>query len=410
MKSVSALAIAASLAAAALAAAGPALAADKIVKIGVLNDMSGVYSDTAGVNSVLAAQMAIEDSGLAAKGWTITVQSGDHQNKPDIGVNVTRQWFDVDGLDVVADVPNSGVALAIAAVTREKNRIFLVSGAASSELTGKSCSPNTVHWTYDTYALAHGTGTALTKAGGDSWFFVTADYAFGKQLEKDTTEVVVANGGKVVGGVRAPLSTADFSSFLLQAQASKAKVIGLANAGADTANSVKQAHEFGITAGGQKLAALLTFITDVHAIGLDIAQGLNLTDTFYWDMNDSTRAWTARYQPRTKNKAAPTMDQAGVYSSVLHYLKTLDAIGSNPHDGAVVVAKMKELPTDDPLFGKGSVRVDGRGMHPAFLWQVKTPAESKAPWDYYKLVATIPAEAAARPLAESECPLVKKTN
>lgn len=391
-----------------LAGGGAALAQDKTVKIGVLNDQSGLYADIGGPGSVLAAQMAVEDSGLKAKGWTIDVIAGDHQNKPDIGSNIARQWFDVDKVDVITDVPNSGVALAVNNIVREKNGVYVNSGAATSDLTNAQCSPNTVHWTYDTYALAHTTGGALVKAGGDTWFFLTADYAFGAALERDTTAVVNAAGGKVLGGVKVPLNTPDFSSFLLQAQASKAKVIGLANAGGDTSNSIKQAAEFGIVAGGQKLAALLLFITDVNALGLNVSQGLNFTETFYWDLNDGTRAFAKRFQERMKNKQMPTMDHAGVYSGVLHYLKVLGDMGGNPHDGAKVVAAMKDMPTDDPLFGKGVVRADGRKMHPAFLFEVKKPSESKAPWDYYKLVATVPAEQAFTPLADSKCPLVKK--
>jgi branched-chain amino acid transport system substrate-binding protein len=385
-----------------------AFADDKVVKIGALSDQSGLYSDLGGPGSTLAAQMAVEDSGLTKKGWTIDVISGDHQNKPDIGAGIARKWFDEDKVDVIVDVPNSGVALAVSGVVKEKNGVFLISGASTSDLTGKACSPNSIHWTFDTYALANGTGKAVVKAGGDSWFFLTADYAFGHALQRDTSAVVEANGGKVLGSVNVPLNTPDFSSYLLQAQSSKAKIIGLSNAGGDTSNSIKQAHEFGIAAGGQKLAALLLFITDVNAIGLDIAQGLEFTETFYWDMNDGARAFSKRFSERMKNHAAPSMVQAGVYSATLHYLKALEALGGNPHDGAKVVAKMKEMPTDDPLFGKTTIRADGRRLFPAYLFEVKSPAESKYPWDYYKLIGTIPAEEAARPLAQSECPMVKK--
>jgi branched-chain amino acid transport system substrate-binding protein len=385
-----------------------AQAQDKTVKIGNLNDMSSLYADVGGAGSALAAQMAAEDSGLLAKGWTISVVSGDHQNKPDIGSNIARQWLDVDKIDTIVDTPNSGVALAVANVIKEKNALFLNSGAASSDLTGKACNANTIHWTYDTYMLANGTGKAVTKAGGDSWFFLTADYAFGHALERDTEAVAVANGAKVVGKVRHPLNTADFSSFLLQAQSSKAKVIGLANAGGDTTNAIKQASEFGIVAGGQKIAALLLFLSDVNALGLNLAQGLTFTESFYWDLNDGTRAFSKRFQDRSPKKAMPTMVQAGTYAAVLHYLKALEALGGNPHDGAKVAAKMKEMKTDDPLFGKGEIRADGRKIHPAYLFEVKKPSESKAPWDYYKLVATIPANEAFRPLAEGDCPLVKK--
>ena len=399
---------AAFLALAGLGFATSALADDKVAKIGVLNDMSSLYADIGGPNSVAAANMAVEDSGLRGKGWTIDVISGDHQNKPDVGVNIARQWIDSDKVDVIADTPNSGVALAVNNIVHEKNAILLNSGAATADLTGKACTPNTISFTYDTYMLANGTGKALTKAGGDSWFFLTADYAFGHALERDTSSVVIANGGKVLGSVKHPLNTSDFSSFLLQAQASKAKVVGLANAGGDTTNAIKQASEFGIVAGGQRLAALLLFISDVHALGLKTAQGLTFTESFYWDLNDQTRAWSKRLMKLSPKGTMPSMDSAGVYAGVLHYLKALEALGGNPHDGAKVVAKMKEIPTDDPLFGKGPLRIDGRRIIPAYLFEVKKPEESKYPWDYYKLIATISPEDAAKPLEASECPLVKK--
>jgi branched-chain amino acid transport system substrate-binding protein len=388
--------------------AAPALAQDKTVKIGVLNDMTSLYADIGGANSVVAVKMAVEDSGLLAKGWKIDVLSADHQNKPDVGVNVARQWFEVDKVDVITDTPNSGVALAVSNLVKEKNAVMLNSGAATADLTGKACTPNTVSFTFDTYMLANGTGKALTKAGGDTWFFLTSDYAFGYALERDTTAVVTANGGKVLGGVKHPINSSDFSSFLLQAQASKAKVIGLANAGGDTTNAIKQASEFGIVAGGQKLAALLLFINDVHSLGLKTAQGLSFTESFYWDMNDQTRAWSKRFQKLSPKGTMPSMTVAGNYAAVLHYLKALEALGGNPHDGAKVVAKMKEIPTDDPLFGKGPLRIDGRRIIPAYLFEVKKPEESKYPWDYYKLIATISPEDAAKPLEASECPLVKK--
>jgi len=391
-----------------VASASFAAAQDKIVKIGVLSDQSGLYADLGGPGSTLAAQMAVEDSGLTAKGWKIDVISGDHQNKPDVGTAIARQWFDVDKADVIADVPNSGVALAVNNVVKEKNGVYINSGAATSDLSNAQCSPNTVHWTYDTYMLAHSTGQALVKAGGDSWFFLTADYAFGAALERDTTAVITANGGKVVGGVKHPLNTSDFSSFLLQAQSSKAKIIGLANAGGDTTNSIKQAAEFGIVKGGQKLAALLLFITDVKAIGLETAQGLNFTETFYWDLNDQTRAFSKKFAARMKNGAPPTMVQAGVYSGLIHYFKALDALGSNPHDGIKVVEKMKSMPTDDPLFGKGEIQPNGRTIHSAYLFEVKKPSESKAPWDFYKLIGTVPGDQAFTPLAQSTCALLKK--
>ena len=404
-KSIARLLLATALA---LASAGAASAEDKVIKIGVLTDLSGLYADLGGQGSIEAARMAVEDSGMAAKGWKIDVISADHQNKPDVATNIARQWIDVDKVDILMDVLNSGVALAVNNVVKEKNSIMINSGAATSDLTNAQCTPNTVHWTYDTYMLAHSTGQALVKAGGDTWFFLTADYAFGAALERDTTAVVTAAGGKVLGSVKHPLNTADFSSFLLQAQASRAKIIGLANAGGDTTNSIKQAAEFGIVAGGQKLAGLLLFLTDVHSLGLKVAQGLNFTETFYWDMNDQTRAFAKRFSERMKSHAEPTMVQAGVYAGLLHYFKALEALGGNPHDGAKVVAKMKELPTDDPLFGKGTIRIDGRKLHPAYLFEVKKPEESKGPWDYYKLVGTTPAEQAFRPLSESACPLVKK--
>jgi branched-chain amino acid transport system substrate-binding protein len=388
--------------------AGSAFAQDKTIKIGVLSDQSSLYADIGGPGSVLAAQMAVEDSGMTKKGWKIEVLAGDHQNKPDIGVNVARQWIDVEKVDVIADVPTSSVALAVNNLVKEKNIIFLNSGAGTSDLSNAQCTPNTIHWTYDTYMLAHGTGSALTKSGGDTWFFLTADYAFGAALERDTTAAVTALGGKVVGGVKHPLNTSDFSSFLLQAQASKAKVIGLANAGGDTINAIKQASEFGIVKGGQKLAGLLMFITDVHSLGLNVAQGLNMTETFYWDLNDGTRAFSKRFSERMKNKNMPSMVQAGVYSSLIHYFKALEALGGNPHDGAKVVAQMKSMPVDDPLFGKGSIQPNGRNLHPAYLFEVKKPSESKGPWDYYKTVATIPADQAFTPLEKSSCPLLKK--
>ncbi len=392
----------------ALATNGGALAQDKTVKVGVLTDNSGLYSDLGGAGSTLAAQMAIEDSGMAAKGWKIDLISADHQNKPDIATTIARQWIDVEKVDVLMDVLNSGVALAVNNVVKEKNSVMINSGAASSDLTNAQCTPNTVHWTYDTYMLAHSTGAALVKAGGDTWYFITADYAFGAALERDTTAVVLASGGKVVGSVKHPLNSSDFSSFLLQAQASKAKIIGMANAGGDTTNTIKQAAEFGIVAGGQKLAGLLLFLSDVHSLGLNVAQGLNLSATFYWDMNDQTRAFSKRFSDRMKTKAMPTMVQAGVYSGLLHYFKALEALGGNPHDGAKEVAKMKELPTDDALFGKGSIQPNGRALHPAYLFEVKKPSESKGPWDYYKLIGTTPGDQAFRPLSESACPLLKK--
>jgi len=391
-----------------MAAAQDKAAQDKTVRIGVLTDLSSLYSDITGAGSILAAEMAVELSGLRQKGWKIEIVSSDHQNKADVGSNIARQWYDTEGVDVIVDVPNSAVALAVSNLTRDKNRVFLNAGAATSDLTDRSCTPNTVHWSFDTYMLAHGTGSGMTKAGGDTWFFIAADYAFGASLERDTSAVVTALGGKVLGSVRHPPNLQDYSSLMLAAQASKAKVIGLANGGGDTINSVKQAKEFGIVQGGQKLSPLLMFITDVHALGLPIAQGLTFTESFYWDLNDGARQFSKAFASRGRNKAMPTMAQAGVASSLIHYLKALDAMGANSHDGAAIVAKMKEMPTDDPLFGAGRVRADGRKIHPAYLFEVKTPAESKGPWDYYKLVATIPAEEAFLDIAKSKCPLVAK--
>ena len=387
--------------------AGPASAqwTGNMVKIGVLSDMSSLYADITGPGSVLAARMAVEDFG-GKLGVPVAIVSADHQNKPDVGSNIVRQWIDRDGVDAIVDVPTSSVALAVNEIVREKNKVFLVSGAATSDLTGPKCSPNTVHWTYDTWALAHGTGSAVVKAGGDTWFFLTADYAFGHALERDTSEVVKASGGKVLGAVRHPLNTSDFSSFLLQAQASKAKIIGLANAGGDTINSIKQAAEFGVVKGGQKLAGLLVFITDVHSLGLRTAQGLLLTESFYWDLNDQTRAWSKRFAAKHDGKM-PSMVQAGVYAAVTHYLKALAQTKSD-EDGKAIVDKMKALPTDDPLFGKGTIRVDGRKIHPTYLFEVKSPDQTKGSWDYYKLVHAIPAAEAFRPLDQGGCPLVKK--
>ena len=373
------------------------------IKIGVLNDRSGTYADLSGEGSAVAARMAAEDFGAAAKGLNVEVVAADHQNKPDIASNVARQWIDEDGVDVIADVPTSSAALAVAEIVREKDKIFLISGAAASDLTGEKCSPNTVHWTYDTWSLAHGTGAAMVGQGGDTWFFLTADYAFGHALERDTAAVVEESGGKVLGAVRHPFPGQDFSSFLLQAQGSGAKVIGLANAGADTTNAIKQAHEFGITAGGQNLAGLLIFITDVHALGLETAAGLVLTEAFYWDLNDQTREWSKRFAEK-HNGAMPTMVQAGVYASVLHYLKAVEAAGTK--ESKAVIAKMKEMPSEDPLFGKGQVRQDGRHVHDMYLFQVKNAADSKGAWDYYNVLATIPTDKAFRPLADGKCPLV----
>jgi branched-chain amino acid transport system substrate-binding protein len=392
------------LAAALASCATSSAQAETAVKFGVLNDRSGVYADLSGEGSVIAARMAIEDFKAAEKGIKAEVVSADHQNKPDIGSALARQWYDQDGVDVILDVPTSSVALAVSQITREKNKVFINSGAGSTDLTGKQCSPNTIHWTYDTYALAKGTGAAMVQRGGTTWFFITADYAFGHSLESNTAAVVKAAGGQVLGGVKTPFPASDFSSFLLQAQSSGAKVIGLANAGGDTINAIKQASEFGITQGGQSLAGLLIFLSDVHALGLQAAQGLVLTEAFYWDLNDGTREWSKRFAEKSGGKM-PTTVHAGVYASVLHYLKAVEALQGK--DAAQVVAKMKEMPTDDALFGKGQVRVDGRVTHDMYLFEVKKPDESKGPWDYYKLLATIPAAEAFRPLSEGGCELVK---
>ena len=391
------------LAAAALLA-GSAHAQGIDVTIGVLNDRSGTYADLSGEGSVVAARMAVEDFGAAEKGINVEIVSADHQNKPDIASNIVRQWIDEEDVDVIADVPTSSAALAVHEIVRERDKIFLISGAAASDLTGEKCSPNTVHWTYDTWALAHGTGQAMVEQGGDTWFFLTADYAFGHALERDTAAVVEAAGGQVLGTVRHPFPGQDFSSFLLQAQSSGAKVIGLANAGADTTNAIKQAHEFGITQGGQNLAGLLIFITDVHALGLETASGLVLTEAFYWDLNDATREWSQRFAEQ-HNGSMPTMVHAGVYASVLHYLKAVEAAGSK--EAGAVMAEMKAIPSEDPLFGQGNVREDGRHIHDMYLFEVKTPDESKGPWDYYNVLATIPVEQAFRPLEEGKCPLVQ---
>ncbi len=389
------------------AAAILALAAGEIsgdaVKLGVMNDMSSLYADISGAGSVEAARMAIADFGGAVNGKKIELISADHQNKPDVGSAIANQWFDNDGVDAIVDVPTSSVALAVQQIARTKGKVFLISGAASSDLTGKACSPTSVHWTYDTVALANGTGSAVVKAGGDTWFFLTADYAFGHALERDTSKVVEATGGKVLGKVRAPLNTADFSSFLLQAQASKAKIIGLANAGGDTINSIKQAGEFGIVEGGQKLAGLLVFITDIHSLGLPTAHGLQLTEAFYWDQNDATRAWSKRFFDKMKRQ--PSMIQAGVYGAVTHYLNAIKATGSD--DGPTVVKEMKATPVNDFMTKNGKIREDGTLVRDLYLFEVKAPSESKGPWDYYKQIAVIPGEEAFKLPGPNECPLVK---
>ena len=376
---------------------------DDVVKIGVLTDMTGLYSDLSGPGSVAAAQMAVEDFGGKVLGKRIEVVAADHQNKPDVGASIARRWFDLEQVDAIADVPTSSVAFAVQEIARQKNRALLISSSGSSDLTGKACSPVSVHWTYDTYALSHAVGNALLKRGADTWFFLTADYAFGLALEKDARAVVEAGGGKVLGSVRHPQDTSDFSSFLLQAQSSKAKIVALANAGGDTVNSIKQAQEFGITP-KQQIVGLLTYISDVHSLGLQNAQGLLLASAFYWDMNEETRAWAKRFIARV-NKV-PTMANAGVYGAVLHYLKAIEAAKTD--QASVVVSTMKKIPVNDFFTKNGSVREDGRVMRNLYLFQVKTPGESKYKYDYYKLLDTIPAEKAFRPLSEGNCPLVKK--
>ena len=387
-------------------ASGPAYAqyTDSVVKIGVLTDMSSLYADNTGPGSVAAAKLAVADFGAEAKGIKVEIISADHLNKPDLGSSIANGWFDKDKVDVIVDVPNSAVALAVSEIARQKNKVFLAVGPATSDLTGPKCNANTIHWTYDPWNLTNGTGKAMVKTGGDTWFFLPAAYAFGYALERDTAAVVEANGGKVLGKVRVPLNTNDFSSFLLQAQASRATVIGLANAGGDFINSVKQASEFGIVEGGQSLAGLLVLVADVAALGLPTAQGLALTETWYWDLNENNRAWTKRWQIERPGKF-PTMIHAGVYSTIIHYLKTVEGLKADG-DGKAVVATMKELPTNDRLFGKGVVRADGRKIQDAYLFEVKKPAESKYPGDFYKTRATIPAAEAFRPLKEGGCPLV----
>lgn len=389
-----------------LVAPAHAQIANNTIKLGVLTDLTGIATDSTGAGSVAAARLAIEDFKAEKPDIKVELVQADHQNKADIGGAIARRWMDIDKIDAILDVPFSSVALAVQEATRGSKTAFIASGPGSSLLTGEKCSPNTVHWTYDTWALAHGTALALLKAKKDTWFFVTADYAFGHSLEKDASDVVKEQNGKILGGVRHPPGASDFSSFLLQAQASKAKIVALANAVNDTVNSVKQATEFGIQAGGQELAALLMQVTDVNAIGLQGAKGLYLTEGFYWDANDGTRKFADRFTAAVGGGKRPTAIQAGVYAGTLHYLRA--AAAANTTDGQKVVAKMKEMPSKDPLFGEGTIREDGRHIHNMYLFQVKTPAESKAPWDFYKLVETIPAKDAFRPIAEGNCPMVKK--
>lgn len=388
-------------------AAQPARAqiSDGVVKIGVLNDESGPYAALAGPGSRVAALMAVEDFGAAAKGMRVELVFADHKNSPDLGARIARTWYDALKVDVIVDVPTTPVALAVSQIAREKGKALLVSSAGTTDLTGRACSPNTIHWTYDNWALAHSTGNALVRSGANTWVFLTANYAFGLNLEHEVETVVQESGGTVLGKIRHPFPTSDFSGFLLQAQASKARIIGLANTGTDATNAIEQGTRLGIVQHGQHFAGLLVFLTDVHRLGLDKAQGLILTESFYWDLNERTRAWSARFA-RHHWGAMPTMAQAGVYSAVLHYLKAVDALKSD--DGTRVIAKMKELPTDDPLFGKGFVREDGRKIHPMYLFEVKRPTESNGPWDLYKLRATIPAAEAFRPLGQGDCPFVKK--
>jgi branched-chain amino acid transport system substrate-binding protein len=376
---------------------------DDVVKLGVLNDQSAIYSDLSGQGSVVAARMAVEDHGGTAAGKKIEVIFADHQNKPDIGSATASRWYDTERVDAIVDVPVSSVALAVQEVARQRNRIVLFSAAGTSDLTGKACAPGGFHWTFDTVALAKGTASAVTKAGGDTWFFLTADYAFGHTMETDARRYIQEAGGKVLGGVRHPMNTTDYSSFLLQAQGSKAKVLGLANAGGDTINTIKGASEFGLVQGGQKLAGLLLFLTDIHSLGLKTAQGIQLTESFYWDLNDKTRAWSKRFAERHGGKM-PTMVHAGVYSAVSHYLKAVNAAGTDRT--AEVAAKMKERPVDDFMTDNAAIRKDGRVMRKFYLFEVKAPSESKALWDYYKLIREIPAEEASRPTGEGGCPLV----
>ena len=373
------------------------------VKLGVLNDRSGVYADLSGEGSVVAARMAVEDFKAADKGLNVEIISADHQNKPDIGSSIANRWYDEEGVNAILDVPTSSVALAVADITAEKNGVLIDSGAGSTALTREQCRPTTIHWTYDTAALANGTGAAMTNAGGKKWFFLTADYAFGHSLQENTAAVVEANGGEVVGTVDVPFPANDFSSFLLQAQGSGADVIGLANAGGDTVNAIKQASEFGITQAGQKLAALLFFVTDVHALGAETAQGLSLTEAFYWDQNDATRAWSKRFMDT--HGAQPTMVQAGVYSGTMAYLAAVEAVGST--DGKAVAAKMKETEIDDPLFGKVNVRGDGRAVHDMYLFEVKSPDQSTGEWDLYNQISTISGEDAFLPMLD-ECDFTKQ--
>jgi branched-chain amino acid transport system substrate-binding protein len=375
------------------------------IKLGVLTDMSSLYADINGPGAVIAVQMAVEDFGGTVAGKKIEIVQADVQNKADVAANISSRWYDVEGVDVILGTGGSASSLATQRVAGDKKRVFLAVDPASSDITGKACNAYTVHWVYDTVVLANGTGSAVVKAGGDSWFFLTADYAFGHALERDVSAVVKDAGGKIVGGVRHPLNTSDFSSFMLQAQSSKAKIVGLANAGGDTINSIKAAAEFGIVKGGQKLAGLLVFVTDVHSLTLNLAQGLQLTEAFYWDRNDESRAFAKRFAARHGGKM-PTSIQAGFYTAAKAYLEQIKALGTD--DADKVMARFKSTPADDPLFGKSVIRADGRKVHDVYLFEVKKPAESKGPWDYYKLIRTIPGDQAFRPMEKGDCPLVKK--
>ncbi|MCP9626450.1 ABC transporter substrate-binding protein [Rhodopseudomonas palustris] len=373
------------------------------LKIGLLSDFQSVYSDIGGQGNQEAAKMAIEEMGGTMFGQPIEFISADVQNKPDIAASLARKWYENEGVDMIVDLPTSATALAAMEMSKKFEKIMIVTDAASSDITGKSCSPYTAHWTYDTYSNAHTVGSAIVKNGGDTWFFITADYLFGHSIERDTGEVVKANGGKIVGSARHPLNNADFSSFLLQAQSSKAKIIGMANGGGDTINTIKQAAEFGIVAGGQKLAGIVMFISDIHSLGLKMANGLIITEAYYWDLNDRTRAFGKKYYERMKRM--PTMNQAATYSATLHYLKAVKAAGTK--DTKTVLAKMREMPVRDAFTDNGFLREDGRMVHSMFLFEVKKPEESKAPWDYYKLLAEVPGDQAFRPLKDGGCPLVK---
>ncbi len=401
----SALGMLSALALALSAGAAHAQGAGDVIRIGILNDQSGPYADVGGKGSVVAAKLAVQDFGGKLLGKRIEIVSADHQNKPDIAAAIARKWIDTEHVDLIADGASSSAGLAIQEVTREKGKVFIISAPASSDFTGKACSPTGFHFTYDTYALANGTAKALVKQGGDTWFFITADYAFGHALERDTGAFVVAAGGKVLGSVKLPLNTSDFASGLLQAQASKAKVVGLANAGADTINSIKQSAEFGIVRGGQRLAGLLVFITDVQALGLQAAQGLVITNSFYWDMNEKTRAWTKRFMA-LDNGQIPTMIHAGTYSGILHYLRAARA--ANSTDPKIIAAKMHDMPINDMYNDNVVIRPDGRVLHKMFLMQVKSPTESKYKFDDYKVLAEIPGDQAFRPMEDGHCPYVEK--